>query len=107
MATQTQVEGRFLGGRPPYGYTLADLGPHPNPAKAADGRRMHGLVPDKITAPVVRRIYHEFLAGNGVYLIAEGLTRDSIPSPSGHDPSQASFGTGSRTVGRFPSVQRQ
>ena len=85
MASQTQVEGRFLGGRPPYGYTLADLGPHPNPAKAADGRRLHGLTPDQITAPVVRRIYREFLAGNGLYLIAEGLTRDGIPSPSGYD----------------------
>ena len=50
MASQTQVEGRFLGGRPPYGYTFADLGPHPHPAKAADGRRLHGLVPDEITA---------------------------------------------------------
>jgi site-specific DNA recombinase len=85
MASQTQVEGRFLGGRPPYGYTLADLGPHPNPAKAADGRRLHGLTPDDITAPVVRRIYREFLAGNGLYLIAEGLTHDGIPSPSGYD----------------------
>ncbi len=85
MATQTQVEGRFLGGRPPYGYTLADLGPHPNPAKAADGRRLHGLAPDDNTAPIVRRIYSEFLAGNGLYIIAESLTADGIPSPSGYD----------------------
>jgi site-specific DNA recombinase len=33
-------EGRYLGGRPPYGYMLADAGPHPNPAKAADGKRL-------------------------------------------------------------------
>jgi site-specific DNA recombinase len=85
MASQTQVEGRFLGGRPPYGYTLADLGPHPNPAKAADGRRLHGLIPDTNTAPVVQRIYTEFLAGNGLYVIAEGLTADGILSPSGYD----------------------
>jgi DNA invertase Pin-like site-specific DNA recombinase len=26
MAAQAQIEGRFLGGRPPYGYTLADAG---------------------------------------------------------------------------------
>ncbi|GAB3847230.1 hypothetical protein ACFPIJ_40520 [Dactylosporangium cerinum] len=37
MSAQTKLEGRFLGGRPPYGYLLEDLGPHPNPAKAADG----------------------------------------------------------------------
>ncbi|WIX76629.1 recombinase family protein [Amycolatopsis carbonis] len=29
MHTQTSVQGRFLGGRPPYGYRLADAGPHP------------------------------------------------------------------------------
>jgi hypothetical protein len=29
MAAQTR-QGRYLGGRPPYGYRLADAGPHPN-----------------------------------------------------------------------------
>ncbi|WP_199537395.1 hypothetical protein [Spongiactinospora gelatinilytica] len=29
MAVQAKIEGRFLGGRPPYGRRLADLGPHP------------------------------------------------------------------------------
>jgi 3-carboxy-cis,cis-muconate cycloisomerase len=36
MAAQAKVEGRYLGGRPPYGYRITDAGPHPNPAKAAD-----------------------------------------------------------------------
>jgi site-specific DNA recombinase len=45
MATQTKLEGRYLGGRPPYGYTLCDLGPHPKPGKAADGKRLQGLAP--------------------------------------------------------------
>jgi hypothetical protein len=62
MAAQTKLEGRYLGGRPPYGYTLVDLGPHPNPAKAADGRMLHGLAPDPQVAPVVERIFTEFLA---------------------------------------------
>lgn len=39
MAAQASTEGRYLGGRPPYGYRLADAGPHPNLAKAQDGRR--------------------------------------------------------------------
>ena len=43
MAAQAVVEGRFLGGRPPYGYLLVDAGPHPNPSKAADGKRLHRL----------------------------------------------------------------
>jgi site-specific DNA recombinase len=39
MAAQAAMKGRFLGGRPPYGYRLIDAGPHPNPTKAADGKR--------------------------------------------------------------------
>lgn len=85
MAAQTKLEGRFLGGRPPYGYRLIDLGPHPNPGKAADGKRLHGLALDDNTAPVVARIFAEFLAGNGLYVIAEGLTADGIPCPSAYD----------------------
>ena len=46
MATQTREQGRYLGGRPPYGYRLADAGPHPNKAHAAWGRRAHRLEPD-------------------------------------------------------------
>ena len=88
MAAQAQIEGRFLGGRPPYGYVLADAGPHPNPSKAADGKRMHKLDLDRETAPVVRRIFEEFTAGKGIFAIAEGLTRDGIPCPSAHDPAR-------------------
>jgi site-specific DNA recombinase len=43
MSAQAQVEGRFLGERPPYGYVIVDAGPHPNPAKAANGKRLHKL----------------------------------------------------------------
>jgi hypothetical protein len=85
MAAQAEIEGRFLGGRPPYGYMLVDIGPHPNPAKAADGKRLHALAPDPETEDVVRRIFAEYLAGHGFKAIAEGLTRDNIPSPSAYD----------------------
>jgi hypothetical protein len=34
-AMDVQAEGRFLGGRPPYSYQLADAGAHPNPGNAA------------------------------------------------------------------------
>ncbi|MEV5303370.1 recombinase family protein [Amycolatopsis methanolica] len=88
MAAQAAVEGRFLGGRPPYGYRLADAGPHPNPAKAADGKRLHRLEPDSVAARVVRRIFAEYLGGRGLFAIAEGLTRDGVPSPSAHDPGR-------------------
>jgi len=85
MAAQARTEGRFLGGRPPYGYQLADAGSHPNPGKAAVGQRLHRLEPDPDAAPVVRRIFNEYLTGRGLYAIAEGLTRDGIACPSAHD----------------------
>jgi len=85
MATQALIQGRYLGGRPPYGYTLKDLGPHPNPQKAADGKRLHGLTPDPQTAPVVRRIFRDFLNGNGIFAIAEALTSDGVLCPSAYD----------------------
>ncbi|MFJ8737729.1 recombinase family protein [Embleya sp. NPDC127516] len=85
MAAQARIEGRFLGGRPPYGYRLVDAGPHPHPAKAADGRRLHRLEPDPDTEPVVVWIFTEYLAGRGLYAIAEELTRSQIPCPSAHD----------------------
>jgi DNA invertase Pin-like site-specific DNA recombinase len=88
MAGQAQIEGRYLDGRPPYGYHLIDLGPHPNPAKAVDGRRLHGLAADPQTAEVVKRIFREYIAGTGIFAIAEGLTRDGILSPSAHDPQR-------------------
>jgi site-specific DNA recombinase len=94
MAAQAQVEGRFLGGRPPFGYLIADAGPHPNPAKAADGRRLHRLELDEIAAPVVARIFSEFLSEHGLYAIAEGLTRDGIPAPSAHDRARNSHRSG-------------
>src|SRR5712691_239532 len=94
MAAQAAIEGRFLGGRPPYGYRIADAGPHPNPAKAADGKRLHQLEPDPQTAWVVRRIFAEYLAGRGLFAIAEGLTRDQVPSPSQHDAARNPHRTG-------------
>ena len=105
MAAQAAVEGRFLGGRPPYGYVLGDAGPHPNPSKAAIGQRLHRLEPDPVAAPVVRRIFSEYIGGRGLYAIAEGLTRDAVLSPSAHDPArnrhrQASSGAWSKLAVR-------
>jgi len=41
-----------------------------------------------VSAPVVARIFTEYLAGRGMFSIAEGLTRDGIASPSAHDPER-------------------
>lgn len=94
MAAQSKVEGRYLGGRPPYGYRLADAGPHPHPSKAADGKRLHALEPDPAAAPVVVRIYREYLDGYGVFAIAQRLTADGIPCPSAHDRARNAHRSG-------------
>ncbi len=86
--------GRWLGGRPPYGYRIADLGPHPNPSKAASGVRLHQLAPDPETSPIVRRIYAAYLAGAGYKQIATVLTNEAIPCPSAHDPTRNSHRPG-------------
>lgn len=74
MTAQARTEGRFLSGRPPYGYRLADAGPHRNPGKASHGQRLHRLEPDPARAPVVKRIFEEYVSGHGLYAIAERLS---------------------------------
>ena len=69
--------GRWLGGRPPYGYHIVDRN-SPNPSKAASGARLHQLAPDPETAPVVRRIFDMYLAGAGYKQIAAVLTNEGI-----------------------------
>ncbi|MDE1674616.1 recombinase family protein [Nocardia gipuzkoensis] len=84
MAAQAQVEGRYLGGRLPYGYRLADAGPHPNPGKAADGKRLHTLEPDPVTAPVVQRIFSEYLSRIGIFAIAQCYMPVLLSMVQGH-----------------------
>jgi site-specific DNA recombinase len=73
MAIQTREQGRYLGGRPPYGYRLADAGPHPNEAHPAWGRRAHRLEPDPATAPVVAWMFGQRLAGRSAARITRAL----------------------------------
>ncbi len=93
MAAQTR-QGRYLGGRPPYGYRLADAGPHPNKAHAAWGRRAHRLEPDPGTAHVVRWMFAQRLAGHSVARIARALNNAGIPCPSAADPDRNPHRTG-------------
>jgi site-specific DNA recombinase len=97
MAVQTREQGRYLGGRPPYGYRLGDAGPHPNKAHATWGRRAHRLEPDPETAHVVRWIFAQRLAGHSVARIARALNDAGVPCPSAADPQRNPHraGTGS------------
>jgi DNA invertase Pin-like site-specific DNA recombinase len=94
MAAQTREQGRYLGGRPPYGYRLADAGPHPNKAHAAWGRRAHRLEPDPHTAPVVGWMFAQRLAGHSVARITRALNDAGIPCPSAADPKRNPHRTG-------------
>ena len=95
MAAQTLEQGRYLGGRPPYGYRLADAGPHPNKAHAAWGRRAHRLEPDPVTAPVVSWMFSQRLAGHSAARITRALNDAGVPCPSAADPGRNPHRTGS------------
>jgi len=88
MAAQVRSQGRHLGGRPPYGYQLIDAGPHPNPQHARWGRRLQRLDADPDTAPHVRWIFAQRLAGHSTAGIARTLNGLGVPPPSAHDPAR-------------------
>ncbi|VVJ21608.1 Site-specific recombinase [Amycolatopsis camponoti] len=88
MHNQATQQGRYLGGRPPYGYQLVDAGPHPNPTDARWGRRLQRLAPDPRTAPHVAWIFRQRLAGHSVASIARDLNERGVPCPSSADPDR-------------------
>jgi site-specific DNA recombinase len=110
MAAQTRDQGRYLGGRPPYGYRLTDAGPHPNKAHAAWGRRAHRLEPNPETDHVVRWMFAQRLAGHSKARIARALNDAGIPCPSAADPARNPHRTGTgwtvRTVASILSNPR-
>jgi site-specific DNA recombinase len=94
MATQVREQGRYQGGRPPYGYRLVDAGPHPNQAHAAWGRRAQRLEPNSETAPIVKWIFVQRLAGHSMARIARALNDTNIPCPSAADPERNTHRSG-------------
>lgn len=61
-------QGHYLS-RPPYGYMQSP-------------EDKHKLIPDPVTAPIVRRIFELAAAGNGYKAIAYILSDEKIPIPS-------------------------
>ncbi|MBK0869884.1 MULTISPECIES: recombinase family protein [unclassified Saccharopolyspora] len=82
MRAQAAGQGRYLGGRPPYGYRLVEAGAHPNRVHAGWGRRLRRLEPDPATSPYVVRMFFERLAGSSVASIARGLNEEGVPCPA-------------------------
>ena len=80
-------EGRYLGGRPPYGYRLVRTGvPHPNPEKARQGIELTNLAVDPETSKVVQQIFAWRVEGVGFRTIAARLSEQGIPLPLGGRP---------------------
>jgi site-specific DNA recombinase len=105
MMVQTREQGRYLGGRPPYGYRLVDAGPHPNKAHAAWGRRAHRLDPNPATAPTVRWIFAQRLAGHSIARIARALNEAGVPCPSAADPGRNGHRSGTGwTLGAVTTI---
>ncbi|WP_237047756.1 recombinase family protein [Lentzea guizhouensis] len=100
MRAQTRVQGRFLGGRPPYGYRLVDGGRHPNPVHGRWGRRVQVLAPDPVTAPWVRWMFVERARGRTVASLARELNERGVASPSGADPARNAHRSGERWIVR-------
>ncbi len=79
-------EGRYLGGRPPYGYQLVRTGvPHPNPEKARQGIQLTNLAVDPETSKVVQQIFGWRVEGIGFRTIAARLSEQGFPCPSAAD----------------------
>jgi site-specific DNA recombinase len=105
MAVQAREQGRYLGGRPPYGSRLGDAGPHPNKAHAAWGRRAHRLEPDPETAHLVRWIFAQRLAGHSAARIARALNETRVSCPSAADPGRNPHRTGTAwTLGTVTTI---
>lgn len=88
MTVQARDQGRYLGGRPPYGYRLVDAGPHPNRAQARRGMRIQRLDTDPVCGPIVAWIFAQRLARHSVARITRALNDMCIPCPSAADPDR-------------------
>lgn len=94
MRAQACLQGRFLGGRPPYGYRLVDAGPHPTVAHARWGRRANRLAPDLATAPWVRWLFRQRVTGRSIASLARELNERGVPCPSGADRARSAHRSG-------------
>lgn len=80
MARRAKDGARVPGCRPRYGYAWDD----PSAPAKGGAKTKTALVPDPSSAPIVRRIFLEFAAGQSLRSIAIGLDADGIPTPTQH-----------------------
>nr|WP_268248664.1 recombinase family protein [Streptomyces brasiliensis] len=98
MTVQARDQGRYLGGRPPYGYRLVDAGPHPNRALARRGVCAQRLAVHPECGPIVSWIFAQRLAGHSMARITRALNDAHIPCPAAADTARNPHRTGRRWV---------
>ncbi|MFE7214128.1 recombinase family protein [Streptomyces sp. NPDC001698] len=98
MTVQTRDQGRYLGGRPRYGYRLVDAEAHPNRALARRGVRIQRLDTDPKSGPIVSWIFAQRLAGHSIARITRALNDAGTPCPSATDPDRNPHRNGQRWV---------
>lgn len=79
-AQQRAARGEH-NGCPPYGYRRADQLTYIDKHGRERIRQTGPLVIVEEQAEVIRRVYREFLAGQPLWTIAEGLIADGVPAP--------------------------
>ena len=93
MAAQTREQGRYLGGRPPYGYRLADAGrTRTRPTLRGGAARTAWSRPGDRAA--VRWMFAQRLAGHSAARITRALNDAGVPCPSAADPGRNPHRTG-------------
>jgi hypothetical protein len=100
MSAQVRVQGRWVGGRVPYGYRLVDAGPHPNRAHARWGRQLQRFDTDPVTGPIVAWIFESRLAGHSVARITRALNEVGIACPAAADPASNPHRSGAAWIVR-------
>ena len=100
MSAQVRTQGRWVGGRVPYGYRLIDADPHPNKANARWGRRAHKFDIDPDTGPIVKWIFASRCEGHSVARIARALNDAGASCPSAVDRDANPHRSGAAWIAR-------
>jgi DNA invertase Pin-like site-specific DNA recombinase len=77
------ADGKWMGGRTPYGYQLLAEKDEAGEPLIFGGRPSLYLSPHETNAVIVREIFNRYAAGQGINRIAEWLNQSGIPSPGG------------------------
>jgi site-specific DNA recombinase len=103
MTALVRDYGRYVGGRPAYGYRLIPAGPHPKRQHARWGQMLLCFEPNPDTAPVVVWIFQMRLDGYTLARVCRALNDAAIPCPSAADPQRNRHRAG--TAWQIPTVQ--